>query len=192
MPQVSASIWVGVEPADAFAVSQTTGRVRRAWDPFIRRQHFLDGATSPEVGVRTWTRARVGPAMVSRYVSYRPPRQAGMTMESGPWFFDTFGGGWRFTPQAQDGVAGTLAVWKYTFSTRPAWLRPVADRVGTWLLGREIRARIAAWARACTEPEVLAAARSDRAEREGSVVRGSSAGPPGGSPEQGSGDSPLG
>ena len=144
MPQVSASIWVGVESADAFAVSQTTGRVRRGWDPFIRRQHFLDGATAPAVGVRTWTRARVGLAMVSRYVSYRPPRQTGMTMESGPWFFDTFGGGWRFTPQEQDGVTGTLAVWKYTFSTRPAWLRPVADRVGTWLLGREIRARIAA------------------------------------------------
>ena len=89
-------------------------------------------------------------------------------------------------------MTGTLAVWKYTFSTRPAWLRPVADRVGTWLLGREIRARIAAWARACTDPEVLAAARADRAEREGSTARGSSAGPPGGSPEQGSGDSPLG
>ncbi|WP_420329310.1 hypothetical protein [Serinicoccus marinus] len=49
MPQVSASIWVGVEPADAFAVSQTTGRVRRGWDQFIRRQHSLDGATAPAV-----------------------------------------------------------------------------------------------------------------------------------------------
>lgn len=161
MPQVVADAWVGVRPPVAFAVAQTTGEVRRGWDPFIRRQHFLDGATAPAVGVRTFTRARVGPSMVSRYASFRPPTSTGMTMESGPWFFDTFGAGWRFTPQERDGVAGTLAVWKYTFSTRPRWLAPVAEPIGTWLLGREIRARIAAWARACDDPRVLAAASED-------------------------------
>lgn len=112
MPQVVADAWVGVRPPAAFAVAQTTGEFRRGWDPFIRRQHFLDGATAPAVGVRTYTRARVGPSLVSRYASFRPPMSTGMTMESGPWFFDTFGAGWRFTPQERDGVAGTLAVWK--------------------------------------------------------------------------------
>jgi hypothetical protein len=156
MPQVTAETWVAVSPATAFAVSQTTGETRLRWDPFIRSQRLLD-ADRPAVGVHTHTRARVGPAMVSRYVSYRPPTSVGMTMESGPWFFDRFGGGWRFTPEERDGVAGTRAVWKYTWSTRPAWLSPVADRIGHWLLGREIRARIAAWAEACTDPVVLAA-----------------------------------
>ena len=192
MPQVSAEIWVPVGPEDAFAVAQTTGEVRRGWDPFIRRQHFLDGATAPGVGVRTFTRARVGPAMVSRYVSYRPPRQTGMTMHSGPWFFHTFGAGWRFTPQEQDGVAGTRAVWKYTFSTRPAWLRPVADRLGSWLLDREIRARIAAWARACSAPAVLAAARADAAARSEDAAGPQPGDASGGSPDTGPGANPLG
>lgn len=158
MPRVSAEAWVPVPPDAAFAVSQTTGELRLRWDPFIRHQHFLDDAPAPGVGVRTFTRARVGPAMVSRYVSYRPPTSVGMTMDSGPWFFASFGGGWRFTPQERDDVAGTLASWKYTFSTRPSWLSPVADRVGTALLGREIRARIAAFARACRDPEIVAGA----------------------------------
>jgi hypothetical protein len=35
----------------------------------------------------------------------------------------------------------------------------VAHPLGQWLLGREIHARIAAFARACTDPVVLAAAR---------------------------------
>ena len=96
MPQVMAEAWVPLPPGTAFAVSQTTGEVRLRWDPFIRRQHLL-GADRPAAGVRTFTRARVGPAMVSRYVSYRPPTSVGMTMEKGPWFFATFGGGWRFT-----------------------------------------------------------------------------------------------
>ncbi len=158
MPQVSAEAWVPLPPEQAFAVSQTTGELRLRWDPFIRRQHFLDGATAPGVGVRTFTRARVGPRMVSRYVSYRPPTSVGMTMESGPWFFGSFGGGWRFTPEQRGDVAGARAVWKYTFATRPRWLSPVADRVGRWLLGREIRARVAAFADACADPQVVAAA----------------------------------
>jgi hypothetical protein len=154
MPQVTAEAWVPVPPDTAFAVSQTTGAVRLRWDPFIRRQHLL-GAERPAAGVRTYTRARVGPSMVSRYVSYRPPTSVGMTMEKGPWFFASFGGGWRFTPETRDGVAGTRAVWKYTWTANPSWLRPAADPIGRWLLGREIRGRIAAYAEACGDPEVL-------------------------------------
>lgn len=153
MPQVVARVVVPVDPETAFAVSQTTGEVRLRWDPFIRRQHFLDGATAPAKGVRTRTWSRVGPRMDSQYVSYRPPTSVGMTMVDGPWFFDSFGGGWRFT--AAEG--GTEATWKYTFSTRPRWLRPLADRLGTWLLQREIEARINAFAKACADPVVLAA-----------------------------------
>ncbi|MET1058419.1 MAG: SRPBCC family protein [Nocardioides sp.] len=155
MPQVTAEAHVPVDPATAFAVSQTTGELRLSWDPFIRHQHFLDDAPAPGKGVQTLTKARVGPTMVSEYVSYRPPTSVGMTMVEGPWFFDSFGGGWRFVPEG----GGTRAVWKYTYSVRPSWLRFVGEPIGQWLLGREIRARIAAFARACEDPDVLAAVR---------------------------------
>lgn len=159
MPQVSAEVWVALAPAEAFAVSQTTGELRLSWDPFIRAQHFLDGAKAPGVGVQTLTKARVGPTMVSRYVSYNPPTSVGMTMVRGPWFFRTFGGGWRFSPEEGADGEGTRAVWKYTYATRPAWLTPVTDRIGQRVLGREIRRRIDAFARACADPVVLAAIR---------------------------------
>jgi hypothetical protein len=160
MPQVSAEAWVPVSADRAFAVSQTTGAVRLRWDPFIRSQRLLDGAVVPAAGVRTLTRARLGPRMVSRYVSYRPPTSVGMTMVEGPWFFRSFGGGWRFVPEGD----GCRAVWKYTYAVRPSWLRFVAEPVRQWLLGREIRRRIAAFAQGCLDPVVLAAA--DAAIRE--------------------------
>ncbi|HEY9563393.1 MAG TPA: SRPBCC family protein [Nocardioides sp.] len=156
MPQVTASVVVPIDPATAFAVSQTTGDLRLRWDPFIREQHFLDGAALPGKGVRTMTKARVGPRMVSEYVSYRPPTNVGMTMVEGPWFFASFGGGWRFK-ETTEGT--TEAVWKYTYSVRPSWLRFVAEPIGQWLLGREIRARIAAFGWACQDPDVLEAVR---------------------------------
>jgi Polyketide cyclase / dehydrase and lipid transport len=162
VPQVVARAWVPVPPEVAFAVSQTTGSTRLRWDPFIRAQHLVD-ADRPGQGVRTVTRSRVGPPgglrMVSRYVSYRPPTSVGMTMEQGPWFFASFGGGWRFEPDTRDGVPGTLTTWKYTYAVRPRVLRPVAEPVGQWLLGREIRARIEAFRRACGDPVVLDAVR---------------------------------
>jgi Polyketide cyclase / dehydrase and lipid transport len=156
MPQVTSEAWVPVPPETAFAVSQTTGETRLHWDPFIRHQHLID-AERPAKGVRTLTKARIGPRMVSQYMSYRPPTSVGMTMVSGPWFFGSFGGGWRFVPEARDGVAGTKAAWKYTYTVRPTWLRFVAEPIGQWLLGREIGARIQAFARACEDPLVLAA-----------------------------------
>ena len=154
MPQVTADVWVPVPPAVAFAVSQTTGEVRLRWDPFIRRQYFLDGAPAPGKGVRTKTFARLGPSMVSEYVSYNPPTNVGMTMVEGPWFFEQFGGGWRFRAEGE----GTRAVWKYTYAVKPAWLRPVAHRIGQVVLDREIRRRIGAFAAACSDPVVVAAA----------------------------------
>ena len=47
--------------------------------------------------------------------------------------------------------------WRYNFRCRPAWLAPLAERIGIWVLGRDIRRRIAGYARGCTDPVVLAA-----------------------------------
>lgn len=154
MPRVQASVVVDVPVEVAFAVSQTQGEVRYRWDPFVRHQELLDGAAEPAKGVRTKTRSRHGLAMESQYVSFRPPTQVGMTMVSGPWFFRTFSGGWSF---AALGAGRTEATWRYTFSCRPALLRPVAEAVGSWLLGRDIERRIAGYAAGCADPVVLAA-----------------------------------
>ena len=53
-------------------------------------------------------------------------------MVSGPWFFDRFGGGWRFAPGSEPGT--TVVTWRYNFATKPRLLRPIADRIGRWLL----------------------------------------------------------
>lgn len=159
MPVVESSVVVPVDPATAFAVSQTTGPTRLRWDPFIRGQHFLDGATAPAKGVRTFTQHSSGMTMVSEYVSYAPPSNVGMRMVEGPWFFTTLAGGWRFKASSERETVATTAVWKYSFSCRPAWLAPLAERIGTWVLQRDIDRRIAGFARGCADPDVLAAVR---------------------------------
>lgn len=165
MPVVTSSVVVPVPPALAFAVAQTTGHVRLRWDPFIAEQHFLDGAQAPGVGVRTRTRHRSGLSMVSEYVSYRPPTTVGMQMVRGPWFFARLAAGWRFSPTTDDdGAAATTATWRYSFTCRPSWLAPLAERIGSAVLGRDVERRIAGFARGCRDEVVLAAARQALAD----------------------------
>ncbi len=47
MARVEAKIVVPVGVDTAFAVSQTQGEIRYRWDPFVRSQQLLDGATVP-------------------------------------------------------------------------------------------------------------------------------------------------
>lgn len=159
MPRIEASSVVPVDPELAFDISQTHGDLRLRWDPFIRSQHLID-ADRPAKGVRTATVSRHRLRMVSEYVSFRRPTQVGMKMVEGPWFFESFGGGWSFAP-ADASARSTKATWRYTFTVRPSWLARVADPIGVRLLRTDIEARIAAFARACEDPDVLAAVRSN-------------------------------
>ena len=154
MPRIDATRVVPVTPDVAFAVSQTHGEVRLKWDPFIADQRLID-ADRPAKGVRTATTSRHRLKMLSEYVSFKPPTQVGMKMIEGPWFFSSFGGGWTFRPVE----GGTEATWRYTFTVRPSWLAPLADRIGIRLLQRDIEARLAAFVDACSNDEVLTAVR---------------------------------
>ena len=158
MPRIEATIEVPVDVATAFAVSQTTGEIRYRWDPFVRSQTLMDGAERPGKGVWTLTRSRHGLKMISQYTSFRPPDQVGMKMVEGPWFFASMGGGWSFTALDEH---RSEATWRYTFSIRPKWLSFLGDPIGKWLLGRDIRRRIAGYAQGCADEVVLAAARAD-------------------------------
>ncbi|MFD5601341.1 SRPBCC family protein [Leucobacter sp. NPDC058333] len=154
MPTIEARATVDVEPAIAFAISQTHGELRLRWDPFIRAERLLDGKLEQAAGVRTWTRHRWGIAMTSECVSFKRPSNTGMRMTRGPWFLERFAGGWQFRP-VEGG--GTQVIWRYNFACRPHWLAPIMERIGTIVLQREIRARVRGFAAGCTDPVLIAA-----------------------------------
>lgn len=154
MPRVESTVVVPLDPERTFRLSQTYGELRYRWDPFVVEQRLLGDAERAAKGVRTWTRSRHRLVMVSEYVTFKPPDHVGMRMVEGPWFFKSFSGGWHFTP-AEGG--GTTATWRYNFTCRPGWLAPLADRIGVRLLGRDIRRRLDAFARACADPDIVAA-----------------------------------
>lgn len=154
MPRVEATATLPVDAASAFALSQSQQEVRYRWDPFVLRQELMDGASK---GVRTLTRSRHRLTMISEYTSFRPPGQVGMRMVEEPWFFRTFAGGWSFNDL---GDGRSEATWRYTFSTSVGPFSKIADRIGTWFLGRDIEKRLTGFARGCADPELISAAKA--------------------------------
>lgn len=152
MPRIESSITINVSADDAFALSMSQLEVRYAWDPFVREQRLLGGATRPERGVQSLTKSRHYLSMVSEFTSFRRPTQVGMKLVKGPPFFATFGGGWSFKPVDE---TTTLATWRYTFSIKPKWLAPLGDRIGTLVLGRDIDKRLAHFAKGCADRDLL-------------------------------------
>ena len=61
-------------------------------------------------------------------------------MVSGPWFFRTFAGAWRF---AEVDPGCTLVSFNYNFTARPAFLRWLFEPILRRSLERHVRSRIA-------------------------------------------------
>ncbi len=152
MPRIESTTVVPVPVEIAFALSQTYGELRYRWDPFVRHQHLMNGATRAGAGVQTFTQSRHRLKMVSQYQSFKPPSHVGMKMVKGPWFFASMSGGWNFTAESTE---STRATWRYNFVCRPKWLQPIAHRIGVKLMQRDIDQRLAAFATACTDPSIL-------------------------------------
>jgi ribosome-associated toxin RatA of RatAB toxin-antitoxin module len=138
MPIVEASIRITAPREQLFALSQDYA-LRRAWDPFVRAMRFLDGATESGVGVRVWVRAWNFLTMTVVFTGFRPPGSVAMKMLRGPCFFRSFAGTWLFKPLPG---GATHVTFRYHFTTRWAWLRPIFDPILTWVLRREIAARL--------------------------------------------------
>lgn len=122
-----------------FALSQDYAR-RLEWDPFVSRIELMNGATEPAVGVDTYVETGSGMSMVSRYISFKPPYVAAVTMVEGPRLLESFSGGWAFRQVAPESCRVTFS---YNFRTRPTWLRWLMEPVAGLWYRREMGARLA-------------------------------------------------
>jgi ribosome-associated toxin RatA of RatAB toxin-antitoxin module len=121
-----------------FAMSQDYAQ-RLEWDPFVTKIELMNGATEPDVGVDTYVETVGGMAMVTRYISFKPPRVAAITMVGGPRSLKSFSGGWTFRQVTPDVCNVTFS---YNFRTNPRWLSWLMEPVAGIWYRREMQARI--------------------------------------------------
>lgn len=119
------------------------------WDSYLSEAYLLGGASSAGIGIDSFCKSTSGVVLVSRYISYKPPVVAAVTMTQGPFILKRFSGSWRFKSLSPE---LTQVAFTYNFQTRPTWLR--------WLI----------------EPAVAYAYRKDMVRRLGSFKKWAEAG----------------
>jgi hypothetical protein len=137
------SIEIAASPADVFDLIHDYAR-RLEWDPFLKRAVILGGAAAAGRGIHTLCVAKNrlgGIGMETVYVAFDRPHLAAVKMVRGPLLLDSFAASLR-----QDEIASgrTRVTYKYTFETRPRWLRWACGPVCRWVFARETRGRLRA------------------------------------------------
>lgn len=143
MRTLEAAIEIHAGPEVVFDLIHDYAR-RLEWDPFLKEATLLDGAQTAGLGVRARCTARsgfAGLAMETIYVSFDRPRVAAVKMTKGPAVLETFA-----ASLCQEDIAPgvTRVRYRFNFSTRPRWLRAVADPIAAALFRREVRQRLEA------------------------------------------------
>ena len=130
-------------------------RNRLSWDTLLRRACTVDDA-APAVGVEAVCSARWhlgGMSFRTRYVTFRRPQLAAVTLVRRPPLFATWAASIRHKPL---GVDRSEVVYTLTFTCRPQVLAPVLERVALaafrWETGRRLRALAAHLARTSGAP----------------------------------------
>jgi ribosome-associated toxin RatA of RatAB toxin-antitoxin module len=138
MTIVEADLLIRAPQIELFALAQDYD-LRLKWDPFLRDMKFRDGATRAAVGVRVWVKAHNGFTMEIEYTTLKAPEVVAMKMIHGPFFFKQFAGTWRFKTLDSGPVQVTF---RYAFTTRWAFFRPLVDPVIYRIFLHDIRGRL--------------------------------------------------
>src|SRR5262245_11939962 len=142
MRSLEAAIDIHAGPVAVFDLIHDYAR-RLDWDPFLQEARLLDGVEAG-VGVTARCTARQGfggLTMDTVYVSFDRPRVAAVRMTRGPALLESFAATLR---QDELDPGRTRVTYRFNFSTRPRWLRPILDPVAAALFLRETRRRLKA------------------------------------------------
>jgi hypothetical protein len=120
---------------------------RLEWDTLLQAAYLLENCPEAGLGVKSVCKGKRrlgGIALMTEYISFRPPDVAAVRMINRPPFFDTFAATIRHESQA-DG--SSRIKYNYNFTSRPRWLRFVLHPIMNFCFKMETKKRIAALCR---------------------------------------------
>jgi ribosome-associated toxin RatA of RatAB toxin-antitoxin module len=108
------TILIGEKAEKVFDFTQDYNK-RLKWDTFLKKADLIEGALTPDKGVKAYCVAKNGLGMVTEYVTYNRPKVTAIKMTTGPYLFKSFLGSWTFKEINHD---KTEVIFLYSFSLR--------------------------------------------------------------------------
>jgi ribosome-associated toxin RatA of RatAB toxin-antitoxin module len=127
MKTIKHQIEIATSQEELFDITQNYD-IRLDWDPYLKEAYLLDGAEKVDLGVESFCRNNSGSIMISKYISYKRPAVAAVTMVAGPKILKRFSGAWNVKIIAPN---KSLLIFTYNFELR-GWIldrlfQPVAS-----------------------------------------------------------------
>ena len=141
MPHGSVTVVLPASSVEVFALLHDYDR-RLAWDTLLKSARLdpgWDRAQLHATSVCTGRWVLGGLALRTEYITFKPGEIAAIKMLNRPAFFETFAATIRHRDLG-DGTSS--AEYIYTFTARPAWLRPALHPIMSAVFRWEIRKRL--------------------------------------------------
>ena len=138
MKTIKHQIEIDCDQETVFDLSQDYSR-RLDWDPYLSKAYLLKGAEKAGLGVESCCRNRSGSEMITRYISFKRPRVAAVTMVKGPWFLKRFGGAWNVSKLSE---TRSSLVFTYNFQMRGGLLGYSLLPFAIFFFSREMKSRL--------------------------------------------------
>ncbi len=139
--KVSVSKLISRSSDELFELSQNYSR-RLEWDSYLCEAYLMDNATVANVGVDSYCKSKSGVVIISRYISYNPPRVSAVKMIKGPWVLESFSGSWNFKEKSPN---SSLVSFTYSFKARPKAARWFLEPIIAHIYKRDMKTRLLAF-----------------------------------------------
>ncbi len=131
------------DPEQLFALSQDYSR-RLEWDTYLSEAYLLHDAKDVGIGVDAYCKGTSGAVLISRYITYNPPKVAAVRMVKGPGILESFSGSWNFRPLPE---GYCRVIFTYSFKARPRVLSWLLEPIIASVYRRDMQRRLAAFKR---------------------------------------------
>jgi Polyketide cyclase / dehydrase and lipid transport len=164
MPRGTIVETIPARRADVFRLLHDYSR-RLEWDTLLQEARLTDGFDVAGLHATSICKGRTllgGIAMKTVYVTYREPDVAAVRMVNRPPFIDSFAASIRH----RDRPGGSSRLeYKYSFTARPRWLRPLLHPLMQIIFRRETERRLGALRRFFLSDRAVAVPWSKRRQR---------------------------
>ena len=138
MKTIRESIEIDMDAETVFALTQDYD-VRLEWDPYLVEAYLMGGKNSVELGALSYCKNKNGSFMISKYISYNPPKVAAISMTQGPFLLKKFSGAWNVTALTD---SKSLLVFTYNFELIGGVIGKLFLPIASYLFSRDMKARL--------------------------------------------------
>jgi ribosome-associated toxin RatA of RatAB toxin-antitoxin module len=138
MKTIKESIEIYRDAEFVFSITQDYS-LRLEWDTYLAEAYLLNGKVEANEGVLSYCKNINGSVMISKYISFNPPKVAAVSMIEGPFILKKFSGAWNVQEISSSTSKLTFT---YNFELKGSFLGKLLLPIASYLFSKDMKKRL--------------------------------------------------